>query len=272
MFWSSKKSAEGTWQNGRYTSIKTLGQGGFGITYLARDGLLERKVALKEFFLHGSSRVRGKVTPPQGVSSEVFQDQRSKFIDEARALARFSHQSIVRVQDVFEESGTAFIVMEFLEGHTLMERLRERGPLTPTQGEQLTRQLLEALGEVHRAGLLHRDIKPDNLFMAGERPVLIDFGAARQLKTSGAQGMTAILTPGFAPPEQYFSSGVKYGPPTDLYALAATVLFAMTAELVQPAHERAIDPQPLPIPPAGTSSGFAQALRQSLEFKIEARP
>jgi serine/threonine protein kinase len=213
-----------------YRLEQVLGAGGFGITYLAQDTHLEKRVAIKEY-LPGELAMRtpeGSVLP---VTTEREPDYRwglDRFLQEARTLAKFSHPHIVRVNRYFEANGTAYMVMDYEEGQPLRQWL-QHAPLPEEAAlKRLLGPLLEGLAAVHAAGFLHRDIKPDNIFVrASGQPVLIDFGAARQALGGTTRSLTSVLTPGFAPLEQYASDG-RQGPWTDLYAMGGVLYRAVT--------------------------------------------
>ena len=213
-----------------YAIEKVLGGGGFGITYLARDLNLSLLVALKEY-LPADLAMRaadGTVTPLGEASADDFLWGLERFIDEARALATFSHRNIVRVLRYFAVNGTAYIVMEYQSGYSLKQWLPRHTPLGRGDLLNLILPLLDGLELIHQAGFLHRDIKPDNIFMRGDgTPVLIDFGAAR--RTTTGQDLTKIITPGFAPFEQYHSKG-NQGPWSDLYSLAAVMYWIVSGD------------------------------------------
>lgn len=256
----------------RYQILKTLGQGGFGLTYLAHDVLLNRKVVIKEMFLQGSVRTTDGIEFPSQLTRGEYRQYIHSFVSEARALAKFNSPHVVRVQDVFEWEDTAFLVMDYLEGQTLMGHLQQHGKLPPAEALRMARQLAQALEVVHQAGLLHRDIKPDNIFLTSAgTPVLIDFGAAREFQPGGNAQMSVILTHGFAPIEQYSHSG-KFGPYTDLYALAATLLFAVTAKMPPLSVERLQEDLPLPEIPAQYAPGFRRAIVRGLGVRPTDRP
>ncbi|MPY67728.1 DUF3320 domain-containing protein [Deinococcus sp. SDU3-2] len=259
-------------QGSRYQILRTLGQGGFGITYQARDALLQRTVVIKELFPQGSVRTATGLQLPGNLSPEYFSTMLRSFVEEARALARFSSEHVVRVQDVFQDRDTAYIVMDFIEGRTLMQRLRDEGPLNPETALRMARQLAGALDVVHRAGLLHRDIKPDNIFLTrDDTPVLIDFGAARPYTPDQQIEMSVVLTHGFAPLEQYAQTGT-FGPYTDLYALAATLLFAITAKVPPVPVARLQGEAPLPVMDPTYPPGLRRAIDQGLQIQPAQRP
>ena len=210
----------------RYRIQGVLGEGGFGITYRVWDERLERLVVIKEY-LPGDLGVRDSDTLmviPREQREDQFQYGLNKYLDEAKALAKFQHPNIVRIIDHLETHGTAYIVMEYEEGETLTEQLKRRSNLM-SEGEILALivPLLQGLLKVHDAGLLHRDIKPGNIFIreSGD-PLLIDFGAARHALGGQSKSVSAIVTGGYAPPEQYTTRG-KQGPHTDLYAIGAVL-------------------------------------------------
>lgn len=227
-------------RQGAYTVGKVWGQGGFGLTYKAGDMTLRRFVAIKEFFPAGCSRTGATVTPAHTTRAETFARSKANFVREATTLARFNHPGIVRVYSVFEENNTAYMVMEFLEGQTLGQRLQEKGVLPETEVTPILRQVVEALQAVHGAGLLHRDLKPDNIFLASDgRVVLIDFGTAREFAPDKTRAMTRELTPGYAPLEQY-SDQARFGPYTDVYALGATLYHCLIGEAPPSSLDRAV--------------------------------
>src|SRR5437667_286467 len=206
-----------------YRVEQTLGIGGFGLTYLATDSNLNLKVAIKEY-LPGDLAQRGEdqsVQPKSESSSESFNWGLSRFLDESRTLASFRHPNIVRVLRFFEANRTAYMVMEFVAGQPLGEWTRTRRPLEQGAVLAIAGPLLDGLELIHRTGYLHRDIKPGNVFIREDgSPVLLDFGSARTA-SSGTE-RTAIVTPGYAPIEQYHSQG-RQGPWSDLYAFGGVL-------------------------------------------------
>jgi serine/threonine protein kinase len=213
-----------------YLLEQVLGAGGFGITYLARDTNLDKPVAIKEY-LPSELAMRapdGSVTPLATGKDSGYRWGLDRFLLEARTLARFSHPGIVRVLRYFEANGTAYMVMEYEKGEPLKNVFILSPQLPEAELKRLMEPLLEGLREVHAAGFLHRDIKPDNIFVRADgRPVLIDFGAARNALGGETRSLTAVLTPGFAPLEQYSGEG-KQGPWTDLYAMGGVLYRAVT--------------------------------------------
>ena len=260
-------------RNGQYTVEKVLGQGGFGITYVALDSGLGVRVALKELF-PGESAQRGPentVVMPAASRLE-FDSLRQEFRTEAQTLLGLRHPAVVRVLSVFEEHGTAYLVMELLVGETLEAHIHKVGQVLEPEAKKMLEPLLGALEEIHRKGLLHRDIKPDNLMLTADGPVLIDFGTAQ--KMGGGNLSTApTLTPAFAPLEQYLKSG-NFGPPTDLYALAATFYYALGGVQPPSSLERARGAvlQPLSVFNPAVSPRLAGALERAMQLKIAERP
>ncbi len=212
-----------------YRVESVLGAGGFGLTYLAVDSNLNLKVALKEY-LPGDFAARAEdstVQPKPGEAGESFQWGLQRFMDEARTLASFRHPNIVRVMRFFEANKTGYMVMEFVEGKPLSEWIAARRPLPQQTLQGLAGPLLDGLAVIHKAGFLHRDIKPANIFMREDgSAVLLDFGSARELK-GGNQELTAVVSPGYAPLEQYHTHG-KQGPWSDLYAFGGVLYWMLT--------------------------------------------
>ena len=215
-----------------YHLVSVLGVGGFGITYLARDTLLEKNVAIKEYFPSADvARMEGgTVSLTNTQRTEEYQGGLDRFLKEARTLAGFSHPHIVRVKRYFKAHGTGYMVMDYEEGETLKTYLEKYPFPSEATIKSLLALLLDGIGKVHEVGFLHRDIKPDNIFMRADgKPVLLDFGSARHASGGSERTLTALVTPGYAPFEQYTAKS-EQGPWTDIYALGGILFFAVTGE------------------------------------------
>ena len=223
--------------NGRYEVGRVLGNGGFGVTYIAWDPILRIKVAIKEYLpSEFSTRAEGqtRVTVFTGEKERQFNDGMSKFIDEAKRLAKFQNESgVVKIFDSFKANGTAYIVMEYLDGETLADRLKREKTIPADEAIQIMMPVIESLNHVHEAGILHRDISPDNIFLTKDgKTKLIDFGAARFATTTHSRSLTVIIKPGYSAEEQYRSRGDQ-GPHTDVYSVGA-VLYKMITGVTPP--------------------------------------
>ena len=266
---------------GEFELRSRLGEGGFGIVYLATDHSLQRPVALKEYMpsalavRDGQSQVHVRSERQR----ETFEAGRRSFVNEARLLARFDHPSLVKVYRFWEANGTAYMAMPFYEGRTLKDTLQERStPPDEAWLRGLLAPLLDALETIHAEQCYHRDIAPDNIILlAGSlRPLLLDFGAARRVIGDMTQALTVILKPGYAPLEQYAEiPGMKQGPWTDLYALAGVVYFAITGSIPPPAVSRLVEDgyRPLVQRAAGRcSERFLRAIDHAMALRPEQRP
>ena len=237
---------KGTRLIGRYIIEGVLGQGGFGITYLGIDELHEKKVAIKEFFPQGivtrNIEYQDTVTVTFVGEKDNYEKGKERFLKEARTMAKFSKdEGIVKALDFFEINNTAYIVMEYLEGITLKQYLRENQRIAPEDLIELLVPLIESLDEIHSQGMIHRDISPDNIMVLPDgRIKLMDFGAARDYTEFGEKSLSIVLKPGYAPPEQYQTHGIQ-GPWTDIYALCATMYKCITGENPPDAIERVMD-------------------------------
>ena len=237
---------KGTRLIGRYTIEGVLGQGGFGITYLGMDELHEKPVAIKEFFPQGivtrNIEYQDTVTVTFVGEKDNYEKGKERFLKEARTMAKFSKdEGIVKALDFFEINNTAYIVMEYLEGVTLKQYLRENQRIAPEDLIELLVPLIESLDEIHSQGMIHRDISPDNIMVLPDgRIKLMDFGAARDYTEFGEKSLSIVLKPGYAPPEQYQTHGIQ-GPWTDIYALCATMYKCITGENPPDAIERVMD-------------------------------
>jgi serine/threonine protein kinase len=259
-----------------YRIESVLGAGGFGLTYLATDSNLSLKVALKEY-LPSDFAARGEdstVQPKSQGATESFQWGLQRFMAEAKTLASFRHPNIVRVMRFFEANHTGYMVMEFVEGKPLTDWIGPRRPLPQQAFRALVEPLLEGLEVIHKAGFLHRDIKPANIFMREDgSPVLLDFGSARELK-GGDQELTAVVTPGYAPLEQYHTQG-RQGAWSDLYAFGGVMYWMLTGN--KPVEAAARVRQDIMVPAATVGAGrytpeFLAAVDWALKPNDEERP
>ena len=263
----------------QYIVGKVLGQpGGFGITYLAWDSTLHTKVAVKEYFPRScAGRASNGLTliPNSGDEKSYFGDGLERFLTEARTLAKFKHRNVVGVKYFFEDNGTGYLVMDYYEGCNLEEHVqRNGGKLSEKNTLTIMFAVMEGLKAVHGKDFLHLDIKPPNIYLANwELPVLLDFGAARVVVATNSQTLSSVLTPGFAPFEQYSGRGEK-GPWTDIYAAGATLYYMVTGVVPIEAVKR-VDQDPL-LPPdkytPGLSKGFVNAVCKALSVHPRERP
>ena len=205
---------------------QVIGVGGFGVTYEADDPTLNRRVAIKEYF-PGTLALRGEdgrtISARASDTDGFFEYGLRRFLDEARILAQFHDPHIVRVLRYVETNGTAYLIMDYEEGVSLEDHLRRYGPMKEDQLRHIVVAILSGLRTIHGNRYLHRDIKPDNIFLREDgTPLLLDFGSARQALEHQQRSMTVVLTPGFAPIEQYAAED-EQGPYSDLYAVGATM-------------------------------------------------
>ena len=260
---------------GTYDMVRVLGVGGFGVTYLCEHMGLAVQVAVKEY-LPNEIAVRDgtEVHPKSSGDREGYEWGLSRFLDEARTLARFEHPNVVRVRDCFESNNTAYIVMDYEDGEPLDVLLQRLGTLTETQLKRVLLPVVDGLRQVHAAGFLHRDIKPSNIFVrrSDESPVLLDFGSARQALGRKSRSVTAVFTAGYSPPEQYESDG-HHGAWTDIYALSALCYRAITGEPPMEATRRQsqllrTQTDPLPTLANAGREGYSQALLEAVDWGL----
>ena len=261
----------------RITSV--LAADGFGITYLARDTVLQKNVVIKEYFPSdlAARSPDGGVTPVSADTAPNCQKGLAQFLVDARTLSRFVHPNIVRVDRYFEANGTAYMLREYEKGESVAQLFAREPQPAEAALKQMLRPLLDGLEAVHRAGVLHRDIKPGNIFLRDEdegSPVLIDFGAARLASRDAMQDIIPILTPGYAPVEQYIRSG-RQGPWSDIYSLAGVLFWAVTGEHPQDALSRIrMDNVPKTLNAARMwySAPFIEAIQWALMVEEDKRP
>jgi len=259
--------------------VDLIGEGGFGIVYLAYDHSLERHVALKEYMPSGLAMRTTKmaVTVRSQHNADTFTAGLKSFINEARMLAQFDSPALVKVHRFWEGNGTAYMVMPFYEGITLKQALKEHRIL-PTEPwiRLLLGDLFDAIDTIHRVQCFHRDIAPDNILLLKDgRPLLLDFGAARRVIGDLTQCLTVILKPGFAPIEQYADiAGLRQGAWTDIYALAAVVYYLIAGKAPPPAVARFIHDDMVPACEAGKerySHAFLAVVDKALAVKPQQR-
>ena len=241
----------GTILDGKYLVGEMLGQGGFGITYIGFDLLLEQKVAIKEYYPMSTGMVSRENSTTVVWSSAVMQKSGMEkgfdsFLKEARKMAKLGGiPGVVGVKSVFIQNETAYIVMDFIEGETLLKKLQRGGPMDYGTCISLMTPIMQALSEVHKHGIIHRDISPDNIMVQSDgKLILLDLGAAKDLDIQGKDGNVQssqmVAKHGFSPVEQYGQAG-KIGPWTDVYAMAATIYYCCTGVLPPSATDRTID-------------------------------
>jgi serine/threonine protein kinase len=254
-----------------YEIERPLGGGGFGVTYLARDSNLNLPVAIKEYFPNDLAtrgpnhtvRVRGA----QGETNETYDWGLERFLDEARALATFRHPNIVRVLRYFRDNGTAYIVMEYESGQPLKRWVPQNAPLSQRAVLSILYPLLDGLDQVHKAGFLHRDIKPDNIYVRADgSPVLLDFGSARRVTTN--RDLTNIVSPGFAPFEQYHSHG-NQGPWTDIYSIGAVMYWMVTGKKPMESASRVKTDSMMPASALAEARIFGDSLLRAIEWAMQ---
>jgi serine/threonine protein kinase/formylglycine-generating enzyme required for sulfatase activity len=265
-------------QLGKYRLREVLGSGGFGITYLAEDSSLHRRVAIKELLPNDiATRVDGTTVVAKTKSEEDnLAWARERFVDEGRALAACEHPNVVHVYEMVEANGTAYMVTKYEEGRSMGRWLSDLGR-TPTEAELrgILMPLLAGLEKVHHAGFLHRDIKPENIYLTTDgRPVLLDFGSARQAVTDRSMAMTSIVTSGYAPFEQYHEDG-KQGAWSDIYGLSAVMYRAIVGKKPPEATRRMKDDPCLKLAkeyPGKFGGPFLTAIDKGLSVEAAKRP
>ena len=262
----------------RYELVRELGSGSFSITYLGFDDEKNEGVAIKEYLRSdiATRTPNHEVVPHASHYQKDFDWGLARFKEEAKTLERFNHSQIIKVYDYFEAHGTAYIVMEYAEGETLSKYLERQGTLNEAELKGILYPLLDGLAVVHETDILHRDIKPDNIVIRAEdgSPVLLDFGAARQAIGERSGSITSILTPGYAPIEQYSSRG-NQGAWTDIYALGGVCYQALTGQVPEDATERVRNDRLIPVAECCTdraSQGFLSAVDTALSVHANDRP
>lgn len=269
---------EMTLQNGKYSIIRVLGQGGFGITYLAEHTMLDKMVAIKELFPKEYCDRDEKTSHLMiGTKSsvEIVEMLKTKFIKEARNISRLRHKNIITIHDIFEEKETAYYVMEYVEGESLSQIVKREGALSENRAVAYIRKIGDAVGYMHSLSMNHLDLKPANIMVqtADDEPILIDFGLSKHYDASGGQtSITPVgISHGYAPIEQYRPGGVAtFSPQTDIYALGAT-LYALLSGTTPP-HYSDILEDGLPDLPAIVNQETIVAIEKAMEMKRAKRP
>ena len=268
----------------RYLIGRVLGEGSFGITYIGRDMLLDQIVAIKEYFpinhvsrdmLEDESTAGNTVYVYAGEEDASYQNGLEKFYNEAKILAKFHGiAGVVSVINFFYENGTAYLVMEYVDGITLKEYIKERGPIAGERVLQMIHPVINALSAIHKTGIIHRDISPDNILVnQNEELVLIDFGSARAERQTMTQSMTVLFKRGYTPEEQYRGKG-NWGAWSDVYSLCATMYFMLTGIVPNESIERMIhdDIKPLrDMPQIRLSATEEDAIMRGMAVKADRR-
>lgn len=270
--------AGATLQDGKYKIVKVLGQGGFGITYLAEQVMLDRKVALKEFFYKDCcERQDGSSTISLGTqaSAAMVGKFKTKFLKEAKTISALDHPNIIRIFDIFEENNTAYYVMELVEGPSLSELVKSKGVLPEAKAIGYISQLGSALGYIHSLSVNHLDVKPGNVMVRekDDKVILIDFGLSKQYDSEGGQTSTTPVgvSQGYAPIEQFRPGGVStFSPQTDIYALGATLYWLVVGHTPPAADE--ILSNGFPEWPKSVSSVLRNAIVSAMQPKKSDRP
>lgn len=262
-------------QGGKYRIVRYINSGGFGCTYEAEHVMLGERVAIKEFYVKDfCDREEGKHVAV-GTKSKIglIEKLKCKFIEEAKMLYRIQHPGIVRVFDIFEENGTAYYVMDYIDGHSLSEVVAESGTLPEKQVLHYIHQVAEALQYVHNRGCLHLDIKPGNIMVdKSDNAILIDFGVSKQYDEVDGENTSTLIgkTPGYAPIEQMGNSVVTFSPSTDIYALGATMYKLLTGET--PNDATRLLNEGLPELPSSISAQVRNAIMVSMKPIRKDRP
>lgn len=264
-------------QGGKYRIIRFISSGGFGCTYEAVHTGLNGRMAIKEFFVQdicNRDDATGRVSVGLQSKAQTFDKLREKFIREAQSVFALSHPGIVHVSDVFEENGTAYFVMDYIDGCSLADLVDKNGPMDEATALGYMRQVCAALEYVHANGRLHLDIKPGNIMVDRTgRAVLIDFGASKQYDSGSGENLSTLLgfTPGFAPPEQMTADVSRFLPATDVYALGGTLYNLLTGEAPLSANLRYAGDELKPLPES-VSPSTRRAVEAALQLNKSARP
>ena len=265
-------------QGGKYKIEKVLGQGGFGITYLATQELLDRKVCIKEFFYKEyceRDETTSHVSLGTQSNHEIVERFMAKFIKEARTISQHEHPNIIRIHDIFKENNTAYYVMEYIEGESLNDMVNCKGALLESEAIEYIKQVASALGFIHQRSINHLDVKPANIMVrrSDNKAILIDFGLSKQYDEQGSQTSTTPvgISHGYAPMEQYKQGGVStFSPQTDIYSLGATLYKLVTGNT--PPQAMDILDEGLPDMPENIDQKFKEAIIKAMEPLRKKRP
>lgn len=267
-----------TLQGGKYIIERVLGQGGFGITYLATHSFLEKQVAIKEFFPKDfceRDEATSHITLGNANTTELVVKLKEKFLKEAKNISKLNHPNIVAIHDIFEENGTAYYIMDFIDGTSLNDKIKSVGALSEEMALKYIRIVGNAISYMHSKRMNHLDVKPANIMLrqVDDAPILIDFGLAKQYDSTGEQTSTTPvgISHGYAPIEQYRPGGVStFTPQTDIYALGATLFALLTGQT--PPHYSEILEDGLPELTASVSKETIEAIEKAMETKKTKRP
>ena len=265
-------------QNGKYKIERVLGQGGFGITYLASQTILGGKVAIKEFFfkdLCDREQCQVVINTNNSETTNIVTRFKEKFLKEAKTISRLHHENIVSIYDVFEENNTAYYVMEYVEGNSLEQLVQCNGALSENEAIQYIKQIANALDYIHQKHINHLDVKPANIMIrrSDSKAILIDFGISKQYDAQGDQTSTTPvgISYGYAPMEQYTPGGVsEFSPQTDIYALGAT-LYRLVTGMIPPQASEIIN-NGLPTLPLSLSKSLKNLIVKSMQVRKVDRP
>ncbi len=264
-------------QDGTYRIVRPIGSGDFGYIYEARHVMLEKKVAIKEFFVKNFCE-RDEATLHVRVSAQakgpLIAKLKEKFINEAKGISRLEHVGIIRVSDVFEENDTAYYVMDYIEGRSLQDIIDNEGPLIESRALKYISQIAEALRFLHRDNRLHLDVKPSNIMITdSDNAVLIDFSVSKQYDIENGVNTSSLSgrTPGYAPPEQLTNQIINFSPVTDIYALGATLYRLLSGEIPSDSALRGAGMELKPLP-SQISESTRNAVYAALEINKKDRP
>ena len=263
-------------QSGKYRIIRVLGQGGFGITYLAENVFFNKIVAIKEFFpksFCGRDNT-SHLTLGTTNNAETVEKLLNRFMKEARNIANLNHPGIVKIQDIFKENNTAYYVMDYIEGENLNEIVKRNGPLSEEKAVEYIKKVGEALSYIHSKNMTHFDVKPANIMirLSDDTPILIDFGLSKQYDNSGDATSTMLnaVSQGYSPIELYNPGSLtEFSPQTDVYSLAATLLFLLTGKTPPSASDIATDGLNLP---SSIPSKLKELIESAMNYKRRERP